>query len=57
MSLVTIGLGWVGVKANLDNVTNYDGVFLKASLSVRNVSEVKVDSRGNNTQGSPPCKI
>ena len=33
MSLVTIGLGWVGVKANLDNVTNYDVFFiLKASL-------------------------
>ena len=30
---VTIGLGGVGVKANLDNVTKYEDFFLKASLS------------------------
>ena len=29
---VTIGLGRVGVKVNLDNVTEYDVFFLKASL-------------------------
>ena len=29
---VTISLGGVGVKVNLDNVTNFTGFFLKASL-------------------------
>ena len=29
---VTISLGGVGVKVNLDNVTNLTGFFLKASL-------------------------
>ena len=30
---VTIGLGGVGVKTNLDNVTKYEDFFLKASLN------------------------
>ena len=30
---VTISLGGVGVKVNLDNVTNFTGFFFKASLS------------------------
>ena len=33
---VTIGLGRVGVKAIMDNVTKYDVFFLKASLSLGN---------------------
>ena len=32
--IVTIGLGRVGVRGNMDNVTKYDVFFLKASLNV-----------------------
>ena len=37
---VTIGLGGVGVKANLDNVTKYEVFFLKAFLMYFNTSYI-----------------